>query len=191
MSTQVPVRYREETDISRLTGKKLCDVATDVRKLHSKYTRHPHEGDVSRVLCGYLTGRFRKIPTREYPQNYVNHKGDQIQGQIDFLLGSKSAGTFIELAILREGDQWSFKPKYSSDLWKLERSGGIQSKRVHLIIDFRHNKHLTKDAMVKVYREGWRTTRGKYKRHHVTIVYASASDTFTFSLKPKKKRPRS
>lgn len=170
--------------MSRLSSTQLCATAEHIRRLHVRYTRPPLEGDVSRVLCGYLAGKFA-LPSRELAQSYVDHLGTKREGRIDFLLGNESSGTYIELAILREGDRWSFKPKYASDLWKLERAGGVQSKRVQLLVDLRADGALTKEFLTQQYRSGWKTTRGKYKRHHVTIVYAGSQGAYSFSLKPK------
>jgi hypothetical protein len=173
--------------LSRLSSTQLTTIAKTLRRLHLEYTRRPSEGDVSRMLCGYLAGRFSD-PRREYPQSYVTADGKVKAGRIDFLLGSPSAGTFIELAILRDGDQWSFKPKFSHDLWKLERAGGTLAKRVQLIIDLRKSKPLSKGAVLDLYRRSWKTTRGRYKRHHVSVMYAGDDCSFIFSLKPKKSK---
>jgi hypothetical protein len=99
-----------------LTTSNLLQAAQIVRGIHVSYTRKPNEGDLSRVLAGYLAGcsGTGKAPNREAPQPYVTPTGKKVKGRIDFLQGSKSNGTFIELAIIREGELWSFKQKIFS-----------------------------------------------------------------------------
>jgi hypothetical protein len=168
----------------RLTRRELEEIGETVRCLcHDYATREKGELPTDRILYGYLRGRFPKVQLRrQFRQKRIENGKTSIK-KIDFHLGSKSAGTFIELVVRRAGEEWRHGSN-NSELNKLCRIKSPQAQRSLLILDV-SNKNPLQRAALKADYTGWKSTRGQFQRNNVCVTYVGDGTAFSFTLRIK------
>jgi hypothetical protein len=171
----------------RLTRQELEEIGEIVRRLcHDYATKGKGELPTDRVFYGYLRGRFPKAQLRrQFRQRRIENGKPSIK-KIDFHLGSKSAGTFIELVVRRTGEEWRHGAN-DSELNKLCRIRSPQAQRSLLIIDITKKAPLERDKLKAEYK-GWKSTRGQFQRNNVCVSYVGKGIAFSFTLRIKKGR---
>ncbi|MHB8432260.1 MAG: hypothetical protein ACYDCA_01405 [Candidatus Tyrphobacter sp.] len=136
-------------------------------------TKGRGELPVDRIVFGYISGKYghteRQVPIR--CQNTVK--------RIDYLHGGTKSGTYIELVVRRTGPEW-LASQNNSELNKLLRAHG--RVRALMIVDVSKFAPITEEEMRADYAD-WVSTAGRFKRRHITIVYAGADSQFSFGLK--------
>lgn len=138
-------------------------------------TRNRGELTIDRLLYGYFRGSGHVV------QRQYRIRSNNATRRIDFLVGGVKTGAFVELVVRTRthGNEWYLTPN-SAELNKLCRATGRQ--RALVIIDMSRRDPLTRARLKKEY-GGWRSTRGRYTRRNLCVVYsAGAGQTFTFGL---------
>jgi hypothetical protein len=157
--------------------KELRESADAVRELALMYsTRAKGELPVDRIFLGYVTGKYGKT-RRQHPVILQNKKK-----RIDFLIGGRKSGTYVELVLRKTGEEWRRRPN-RSEMNKLIRVHGRM--RALVIVDVTKKIPLTQERLKDEY-VGWKSTRGRYTRRNITVVYAGADGSYSFGLKTGK-----
>ena len=157
--------------------KELRETAAAVRELALTYsTRAKGELPVDRIFLGYVTGKHGKT-RRQHPIRLQNKNK-----RIDFLIGGLKSGTYVELVLRKTGEEWR-RGTNNSEMNKLVRVHGRM--RALVIVDVTNRTPLTQERLKEEY-VGWKSTRGRYKRRHITVVYAGADGSYSFGLKTGK-----
>lgn len=157
--------------------KELRETAETVRELALAYsTRAKGELPVDRIFLGYVTGKYGQT-SRQHPIRLQNKNK-----RIDFLIGGRKSGTYVELVLRKTGEEWR-RGTNNSEMNKLVRVHGRM--RALVIVDVTKRTPLTQERLKEEY-VGWKSTPGRYTRRHITVVYAGADGSYSFGLKTGK-----
>jgi hypothetical protein len=161
--------------MSHISRDQLMRASWEAWELARQYkTRDRSEFTIDRLLFGLFRGAGHVV-IRQYKVKCLN-----ADRRVDFLIGGKTTGAFVELVVRRNGVE-SCVSQISSELNKLCRANGRQ--RAIIIIDTSGRSPLTKQSLKRGY-EGWRSSPGRYKRNSVCVIYsAGPCHTFAFGLR--------
>lgn len=154
--------------------KELREIGAIARQLAATYaTRGRGELPVDRIVFGYISGRYGRT------QRQVPIRCQNTTKRIDYLHGGKRSGTYIELVVRRKGAEW-LASQNTSELNKLLRAHG--RVRALLVVDVSSFAAVTEEEMRADYGD-WTSTAGRFKRRHISVVYAGADGEFSFGMK--------
>jgi hypothetical protein len=158
----------------------ICKLGADVLTAHDRYKQKRKTQDaefsVDRILYGVLFERFRsasKKTTQSAVRQARVHPTRRHSGRIDFLVGGRETGTFIELAVRTQSKLGgAYASQNRDEIRKLSKVPG--RARYLLLIDTTGNQLNSKnlyDSYAEVV-----PSRGRHRhRNSVVVVYLSST----------------
>ncbi len=161
----------------------LKTIAQNLIRLLGEYSNGPkREMLIDPALYAYLCGSGRRV-ARQHPAHLP---GSKRSPRIDFRIGGSNP-ILIEFAVRppRGGGQL-YGSQNKPELWKLCRFSNSQAKLRALLLMDLHSASLPLDVLKPTY-DGIHAGRGKFSRHPVQVLYASAHETYSFKWSPYKR----